>query len=108
MERTSELTKRLLMLTLALEQALQAENWAESDALFRDRGRLLDKLERTKAKIPANTYEDILRSERRAFQSLGQSRAKLIELQKENLIEGRAIGAYYGGRKTAASFDSFG
>lgn len=102
---SSELGKRLLLLTLTLEGSLREENWAESNSLFRERGKLLDKIERAGTKIPAELHDEILTVERRALCGLGQMRANILDQQRENLIETRAMSAYSGAGVHASGFD---
>lgn len=87
--------QRLLVLTLALEDAVQNDSWSEAEVLLRERGELLDQL----ARAPIHP------SERSALERCQQAEARVLQLllsSKESV--GETIRRRMEGKRAAAAY----
>jgi hypothetical protein len=69
------LAQQLYLVSLALEQAIAAENWIEADALFQSRAELIEKVSHvTLAGQAREIMELVLEHEERLIQAVRDSR----------------------------------
>ncbi|MCX7799649.1 MAG: flagellar protein FliT [Fimbriimonadales bacterium] len=106
---SSECCDRLLVLTLALEESIRQDAWGEAEALLRERGELLERLDADRIQ-PSDRplLERCREAEARVLGLLLSSRASVGRTLRQTL-EGRRVAAAYSPRSTQpVSLDSAG
>jgi hypothetical protein len=101
--------RRLLVVTLALEEALRQDAWSEAEALLRERGDVLEQIALQPPSLDElPVLERCREAEDRTLRFLFSSRASVAESLRQRM-EGRRVAAAYNPRSTrAVSLDRAG
>lgn len=100
-----QLAKRLLLMTLALEEAVSKEAWSETDALFAQRERIIGQLVSASLDAPAlKVINDVRRVDDRIAEMLASGKAA-VQAELQSGTRGRKAAKAYAQNVSIAGLD---